>query len=275
MRIEKEAAQVFDAPTSSPGTVFQLTRGKGSALARLGTEPPEYFNIFRRFRYCPIRLSINGKAVAEGRGWGEKTGSTLRLTRNPWLFFNSRKVRENQHVVETRVVSRPELNGVRLADSAACSSVVLTINQDQDSTPSARREGGGGDYFLAIGISADQSRQSTASFILWGESLQVFPLKLPIPGVEMLISAAGLTLDLSGERLVENECFEERWREAKSLYGKLEGALTQAYPGAKGRKLIAEALHDDHHRWRLLMSPSGEPSQGEESARDPEPERDP
>lgn len=196
--------------------------------------------------------------MAEGRGWGDKTGRTLRISPTPWLFFTSRKVRENQHVVEARVVSRPELNGVRLADSAACSSVILTAARDDQVLGARKSEGGGGDYFVAIRISADKSRQSTATFVLWGESLQVFPLKLAVQGVEMLVSAAGLDLDLSGERLIENEKFKQRWREARAYYEMLEGALSKAYPGAKDRKLVAQALHDDQHRWRLLLTGSPE-----------------
>lgn len=247
LQIRGEKVEIFDLEgTTTPETSFQVQRQAGSLITRLGTEAPEYFQIFRRFRYCPIQLSINSKTLSEGRGWGDCYGNKVHLSRS--FLSLARSLPESQHVVELRVKRGPEHDGLRLSKSLAHSTALL--QHDPLPTEAIVQEG---IYYLALGICASPNRASTATFVLWGESLQVYPVKLSLPGVELLISAAGLDLDLSGERLLDNSRFQSRWDEAKSYYELLVLALKQAYPKASENRLIAYAYLDSQHEWQTYL----------------------
>lgn len=241
-RGKEHEVKVFDVPVGAPETTFQMQRKVGLGLTRIGTESPEYFAVHQRFRFTPVRITINRKVVDTALTWGGKLGPSVQVARG-FLSLQRAVYHENRHAIEIRVRHpRADLNGLSLPPSQAISALSWPVG---DSWLDAR-DG----WFLALGLSVNRRKASTASFVYWGETLQVFPVSLELPGVELLISAQGLDLDLSGEKLIENEAFEARWRLARVLFQQVAQALAQAYPKAQGHQRVVEAIFDSTHRWR-------------------------
>lgn len=239
---KEHEVRVFDVPVGAPETTFQMQRKIGLGLTRIGTESPEYFAVHQRFRFTPVRITINRKLVDTALTWGGKLGPSVQVARG-FLSLQRAVYHENRHAIEIRVRHpRADLNGLSLPPSQAISALSWPVGDRWLDT----RDG----WFLALGLSVNRRKASTASFVYWGETLQVFPVSLELPGVELLISAQGLDLDLSGEKLIENEAFEARWRLARVLFQQLAQALARAYPKAQGHQRVVEAIFDSTHRWR-------------------------
>lgn len=244
LSIQNGQAEVFNTEPCPEGTTFQLTRNPDSKLSSWLADPPEYLNIFRRFRYAPITMVLNGKTLKKSSCWGEKSGSVIRI--GGFLGVFSQVLYSNQHAIELRMRAGDLRNGIELGASLAHSQLdVRPTGQHIDSdNPMCS---------LAVGFCADHSKRSSASFVHWGETLQVFPVDLNLPAVEFLIAANDLDLDLSGERIIENDAFEQRWQEAKSCYELVEEALLKAYPQGVYRSLVQTALKDTKQRWRFSV----------------------
>lgn len=249
LQVRGGEAEIYSGGPEPTGTTFQLTR-PGTMFAKMTSEAPEYFNIFRSFRYCPLDLFINSRQLPAGQGWGQKAGNRVFRFGFPFRiasYFNG------QHIIEVRFRDHDARNNtLRLGPSTARTGVLLESSQPEDLEPPENTSHA--DRFrIAIGLTGEDSVSSTASFILHGETLQVFPVAFPVPGVELLVSAHELDLDISGERLVENDKFEERWQQAKETYLQLEQSLHEAYPGTSPKKLVRRALFDRESRWRPYL----------------------
>ena len=70
-----------------------------------------------------------------------------------------------------------------------------------------------------------------------------------MPGVDIAISAHGLSLDASGEKLVQNEAFTTRWEYAKEHFNIFAGALLKTYPHKRASKLVASIHFDEERQW--------------------------
>lgn len=246
LQVQGGEAEIYSGGPAPTGTTFQMTR-PGTMFAKMTSEAPEYFHIFRNFRYCPVDLFLNTRQIPAGHGWGQKSGNRTFRFQFPFRLVSNFL---GQHIIEVRFRDQDRQNNtLRLSPSQARVEVLL---ESPRATGGGQQELGDSDhrFQMAIGLTGEDSVASTASFILHGETLQVFPVAFPIPGVELLVSAHGLDLDISGEKLVENEKFEERWRRAKQTYLDLEQSLRQAYPGTSPKKLVRRALFDQQSRWR-------------------------
>lgn len=245
LRSEDETeVEVVEASPQSPGTTFQLNRSAGASLTTLGADAPEYLAVSRRCRFSPLQIRLNEKPLAREVGWGSlplkwTSREYVTLKRN---FLFGKKVSQRHHVVEMRVVDQDAArNGVHLPTQR--SSALMVEGGDLASR----------DCAFAIGLCADPARQSTATFVFCGETLQAFPAELPLPGLDLLICANGLKLDISGERLVQDQSFDELWAQAKKHAARLAQILGDTYPGP-AHKLSGQVFHQPQTMWKKLHS---------------------
>lgn len=213
-----------------PGTTFQLTRSRSSQLGHLGTHTPEFLAIVKRFRFSKLAISINREILKGYEMWGAPTNpsvfasDTMTLQKAVWalpkIFF------KRHHALEARAHHPDErANCVHLGPSRATVALGDSV----------------GPCFVAFGLRVDPKAESTATFVYEGETLQKFPVKLPLKGVDFAISAHGLGLDLSGEQLLQDEAFEERWAQAKRYFGTIHQALTVTYGKNPVRGLLFDS----------------------------------
>lgn len=229
-----------------PHTTFQLSRATLSTLGSFGVNSPEYLSIVRRFRLAPFEIRVNKDSPPRGHGWGRRrergfdSREGIRLKEG--VFSLGQMVCRHQHVAEVRLFDAPtQTNGVGLRASTAKSSVRVgcdSLEKDELERCS-----------LAIGLRADPSLESVANWVYCGETIQVFPVKLPLTGVEVAIDASDLQLDATGERLVQNSAFVARWEKVKEEFGYLHSALRAAYPGKNGRALSSALFFDSQALW--------------------------
>ncbi len=246
--------EVVEVAPERPGTTFQLNRSTRSSLSALGADSPEYLAVTRRFRFSPLEIRLNEKLISREVGWGgrQRDGGrdSVNLKKN-WIFGN--KVNSRHHVVELRVVLEdPERNGLHLPVQLSSSLLVLSDGGSHYLDSGATASGAAAvalDFAFALGLCADSRRRSTATFVYCGETLQAFPAELALPGLDILICADGLKLDLSGEHLVQDAAFDQIWSQAKSFAGMLEQTLKAAYPGPAS-KYAAQAFHDPSGSWK-------------------------
>ena len=236
-------------PVTDPRTTIQLTRGRTAAMSHWGAQSPEFTEIVRRFRFCPQPITVNGAAVNDPNWWGAPRGSGFRVsssevvTLSRGFFSISESFLCKHHAVEVRAYhENPEANDFALGPSRA--SNLITVGA---SPPNEQ-------LFLAVGLCADPRRQSRASFIHRGQTLQAFPLELALGGVEMLISAHGLNLDVSGEKILEDARFEMRWAVARQIFEVLHSALVQAFGSRPKAGLAGSALLDRTSAWKQFLA---------------------
>ena len=242
----------YQVDTSArPHTSFQLTRSSKQKLSSFGTTSAEYLSVVRRFRLAPFEITINNEEPTRNQAWGRRrdkgidSQGGIRL-RNGLLSFGD-YLCKHHHVAELRLCdAEMSRNGVGLKPSTA--SAVLTIGESRgrvDTIQSCR---------TAFGIRADASLDSTAAWIYCGETLQVFPVKLPLPGVEVAIDASDLKLDATRERLVQDDAFTGRWEEVKREFSVFAAALQAAYPGKSASKLNTQAHFDKKAAWTKVYA---------------------
>lgn len=244
-------AEIHREARAPLGTTFQLTRSLGASASFWGTQSPESLNVLRSFRYTPVSIDYNGSVIDRTAYWGATSAApgwlsgvpTISVKANSMLAW--RKVAKAHHACEIRTYhSQPGLNGVGLSESRASS--FLSVGEP----PTAQDRIGEGACYLALGLQIDPEAPSTARFIYGGETVQTFPVRLGLPGIEILMSAHGLNLDAGGERIAEDDVFKARWEEAKNLVGKLQTALQTAYPRTAPQSLATQAMFDEHERWK-------------------------
>jgi len=216
--LEGQKGDLYDVPRQAAGTIFQLTRSRTSQLSQLGTHTPEFLAIVKRFRYSPLRLRINNESLKGWEMWGAPRDPSVfagdTVTIRPAFWSLPKRFFVRHHALEARYFHPDEgANCVYLGASRA------TRLLGEDGRP----------CYLAFGLRVDPKAASTASFVYEGEILQKFPVKLPLSGVELVISAHGLPLDLSGEQLRQGEDFEERWAQAKRHFQSVHEALVRTY----------------------------------------------
>ncbi len=240
-------AKVHRLETSSRAhTSFQLTRSASQSVQAFGTTSPEYLSVVRRFRLAPFELAINLDEPPRSQAWGKRrdkgfdSNGGVRLSTK--LFSLGQKVCRHHHVAELRICHEETgLNGVGLRPSQASSLVTVGTSPGSSSTVQRCR--------LAFGLCSDASLGSNASWVYGGETLQVFPVQLPLPGVEVAIDASDLKLDATRERFVQDENFSALWEEVKREFLYFAKALQTAYPSSSASKSNAQAFFDKEARW--------------------------
>ncbi len=240
-------SEVYRLETSSrPHTSFQLTRSASQSIRAFGTTSPEYLSVVRRFRLAPFELAINSEEPPRSQAWGKRrdkgidSNGGVRLSSG--LFSLGTRVCRHHHVAELRLChDEPGRNGVGLRPSQANS--LVTVGQSPTSGSRVQR------CRLAFGICSDAALGSTASWVYGGETLQIFPVQLPLPGVEVAIDASDLKLDATRERLVQDENFSARWEEVKHEFLIFAKALQTAYHSKSASNLNAQAFFDKEARW--------------------------
>lgn len=255
--------EVYQVVTSGrPHTSFQLTRSTKQVFGSFGTTSAEYLSVVRRFRLAPFELSINGEEPPRSQAWGRRREKGVDAREGIRLrdgFFSlGDNLCKHHHVAELRLCDPDRSrNGVGLKPSTASSQ--LTVGD------SPTRGFGIGCCRLAFGLRADASLESTASWVYCGETLQVFPAKLPLPGVEVAIDVSDLKLDATRERLVQDEDFTARWEEVKREFSYFAAALQAAYPERSALKLNTRAHFDKEASWidRYLKLKSKAPASPE------------
>ena len=239
-----EAFQVETA--ARPHTSFQLTRSGKQRLGSFGASSAEYLSVVRRFRLAPFEITINKEEPPRSHAWGKRRDKWIdsregvRLKKG--LFSLGAYLCKHHHVAELRLCgSEAHLNGVGLKPTKASSTITVGDSPTKASSIQGCR--------LAFGVRADAALDSSASWVYCGETLQVFPVKLPLPGVEVAIDASDLKLDATREKLVQDEAFTERWEEVKREFSLFAAALQSAYPGKSASKLNAKVHFDKEARW--------------------------
>lgn len=244
MVVDHGQVEIYEVRPEGMGTTFQLRRSTGSKLATLATNSPEYMAVVRRFRYSPLEISINGQSPPREVGWGappKKDGPKFFVRAG---FFKSHRLCVEHHAVEVRYYSEDEAgNGLGLLPSTATALARL-------GPPSS---GQLDRCQLAVGLTIDPAQPSTIAWVYCGETLQTFPVELPAPGLQLLVSASDLNLDLTGEKLVQDAAFQSRWDFAKTRARELVGALGRAYPDVRERNLAKQAFLDEQARWRPFL----------------------
>ena len=230
-----------------PRTTFQLDRRGGQALKAFGANSPEYLSIVRRFRLAPFEISINKETPPRGHAWGKRREKGIdahegvRLKKG--LLSLGTYVCKHHHVAEVRLYgNEPIANGIGLSPSTA-SSIVRVGNFTSGEQLDRCR--------MAFGLRADSSLESTAAWVYRGETLQIFPAKLALPGVEIAINASDLQLDATQERLVQNDAFKNRWEEAKREFNIFAAALQASYGSGSASKLVSSAFYDKKATWAI------------------------
>jgi len=237
----------YQVDTSArPHTSFQLTRSSKQKLSSFGTTSAEYLSVVRRFRLAPFEITINNEEPARNQAWGRRrdrgidSREGIRL-RNGLLSFGD-YLCKHHHVAELRICdTEGRGNGLGLKPSRATALLTIGDSPTKGSTIQCCR--------TAFGIRADASLDSTAAWVYCGETLQVFPVRLPLPGVEVAIDASDLKLDATRERLVQDDAFTERWEEVKREFSLFTAALQAAYPGKSASKLNTRAHFDKEATW--------------------------
>ena len=251
----KTVGEIYETAPVNPGTNFQLTRSFGASVVNWGIQSPEYLEVLRRFRYSPMTMTINGEKLDRTSWWGSvprasytSTFSADELVKlRPHFLSLARYYKSRHHVIELRVYhSTAALNCIGLGPSLA--GTLLT----RGAAPPPLVPGGADRCFLALGLCVDSKRPSVANFIYSGETLQSFPAKLALPGVELLICAQDLNLDLSGEKLTQDELFQERWRVAKSFVDELYQALLNTY-SVNPKDFARRVLFDAKCSWKSFL----------------------
>jgi hypothetical protein len=229
-------------------TSFQLTRSSKQVLSSFGTTSAEYLAVVRRFRLAPYQISINNESPPRSQAWGRRrkkgvdAHEFVRLKGS--LFSLGDKLCKHHHVAELRLCDPdPSRNGIGLRPSTASSNLTLGTGPQRGGLQCCR---------LAFGLRADASLDSVASWVSCGDTLQVFPVKLPLPGVEIAIDASDLKLDATQERLVQDEAFSARWGEAKREFSHFASALRAAYPSQSASGLNTQAHFDKAASWTTL-----------------------
>lgn len=227
--LKNGVGDLYDVPGARKGTTFQLTRKLASQLSQLGTHTPEYLAIVKRFRYCPLALRINGERLKGYERWGAPrepsvfSGDTVTI--RPGFWSLGQRFFARHHALEARYFHpEAEANCIYLGPSRA----TRLLGEDQRPC------------FLAFGLRVDPKAESAACFVHHGEIVQRFPVKLPLTGVDMAISAYGLQLDLSGEQLLQDAAFEERWSEAKHAFRYVHEILVGTYGKSPVKGLLFE-----------------------------------
>lgn len=225
LRFEKGRAEVVRGPAGGlRGTCFRLS----------GRQPtPEIQHLRQALAYCPLPLYLNGKLVQAKLGRPARPG-LLSLPRQAELVVlrahsagRAESFWADHPVLQWRFVDPLEgENGVGLREPGHAS---IVVNEGQASP-----------------VCAGISRQSAVlSLFLGGErrTLQLLYLgelieQLTIPGlpkgVEAVVDASHLTLELGGDRLVKDEEYEALLAWVRSRAVALQDRLFARYPGVKG-----------------------------------------
>ena len=203
--------------------------------------------LVRRFRLAPFEISINKETPPRGHAWGKRREKGIdahegvRLKKG--LLSLGTYVCKHHHVAEVRLYgNEPIANGIGLSPSTA-SSIVRVGNFTSGEQLDRCR--------MAFGLRADSSLESTAAWVYRGETLQIFPAKLALPGVEIAINASDLQLDATQERLVQNDAFKNRWEEAKREFNIFAAALQASYGSGSASKLVSSAFYDKKATWAI------------------------
>lgn len=239
-------SELFHLETSgAPQTSFQLNRGTGEQFRSFGTNSQEYLSIVRRFRLAPFLLSINKERPPRSHAWGRRRpgGVSWRegIRLRDGIFSLGSYVCKHHHVAELRIYgSRPLDNGVGLGN---------------DTSDSIVRVGGGtvGELDacrIGIGLRADTSLESTVSWVYCGETLQVFPARLSLPALEIVVDASDLQLDASQEKLVQDSAFKARWQEVKEEFELFSSALREVYRVYAPKELVKKVFFDKNMEWK-------------------------
>ena len=73
---------------------------------------------------------------------------------------------------------------------------------------------GGPELTAAVGIRADLAGRATLRFVRHGIMLPAVQLKAPVPGLDLLISSAGLRTDLAGLSVVQDDAYHQVCQQA-------------------------------------------------------------
>ena len=241
----KGEVEIFRVESSGQAsTVFQLYRSGAAVLSSFGANSKEYLSIVRRFRLTPLRVKVNRETLSRSLAWGKReigVFSRERVKLRNGLFSLGEKVCRYHHVAELRIFSsQPDENGIGLEASTASSRAVVG---------SPTMSGGLETCTLSFGLKADTSLPTTVSWVYCGETLQTFPARLVLPGVDIAVSAHGLSLDASGEKLVQNRAFTNRWEYVKGYFTVFARALLKSYPNKRASKLVSSIHFDEERNW--------------------------
>lgn len=240
---DSEKVKVYEADSQKPGTFLQLNQSWKTSTQTWGPQSPEYLSIYRRFRFTPLRIFVNEHPFQSELFWGDEArpkwwdrGGSRYLSKS--FFSLSRSFRPKHHVAELRVFDPNSTPCLELGPSRASSLCEV---------------GGPGELKLAVGLRVDQE-PSVARFVYQGEMIQSFPAKVKIRGADILISANHLKLDLSGEKLVQDESFQETWEEAKSWIEKMRAQFASQYKFGDLKDLHGQIAFDLGQKWAKGMN---------------------
>ena len=205
-------------------TSVQLTWSMKDTLNRALGETPELYEVLRRFHFSPVRIEVNRKPIGRARGWDVPAHAG-------WILTSADAVHFAKHFFSL-AVAVPKLHNLL--------EVRLGAGEDFYLPPPVARHvvRAPAPFEVALGLCADENQPSQAHFLYLGQILQVYPVEVGLSGLRLLISANDLGLDLSGEKLREDEAFEERWQETRSVCHTVRDFLYNRYGARNWRKKL-------------------------------------
>ena len=181
----------------------------------------------RAFRFCPQPLRINGQLLEEPFGRPRQTGMVRSLLGGRQVLYKAAWYRletyiwADHHALEYRVFHpRRERNEVA-APWPGLASNHLYVGETGTNPTSC---------FMLFGMGCDPLRPSELSWVYRGQQVASEPAAFPLPGLQGVIACEGLSLDLTGARLVEGGAQRARRQFADDWLDVLSDYLGQLFP---------------------------------------------
>lgn len=200
------------------------------------------------FRYCGVPLTLNGETLKmpfgrpRGPGLLRHLGAAKQvLLKGPWYQPASYFWADHQ-VLEFRLYSpQPERNEVGLpTPSLASARIWAGLHQPKDWE----------NCYLVLSFASDLTQPSRIDWVHRGQLVESEAAEFGLPGVTAVVSCHGLSMDLLGEKPIQNQALDARRQFLRDWLDCLEDELGSRYPEA-GRELMLKVLFDG--RWRKQM----------------------
>lgn len=199
----------------------------------------------RWFGYCRVPLVFNGQPLEvsfgrpRGPGLLKHLGAAKQvLLKGPWYLPASYFWADHQ-ALEFRLYSPQAVrNEVRLPTPSLASAQLWA---------SLREPEAGAPCYLALSFACDLSQPGRIDWVHRGQLLQSEAADFSLPGVTAVVACHGLSLDLLGEKLVQNHGLDARRQFLRDWVNCVEEELRARYPEA-GQELMLKVLFDA--RWR-------------------------
>jgi hypothetical protein len=267
---EREFSIGVNSLVARPGTRLTITRGEPSRIGRLRMEgnqvevaeamdllqqesftriewtdarsrslDKELETIRQHFRYSRIPITLNGKRIEvpfgrpRGPGMFKHLGAAKQVLLKPSWFQPATYFWADHHALEFRLFHpQSDRNELGLPSPSLASSR-LWVGGSQP----------GSGCFLALAFCCDGQRSGRIDWVYRGQVVDSQPEDFSIPAIHAVIACQGLTLDVTGERPVDNQARAARRQLVRDWIDCVHDYLQQRY-SKEGVGAVQSALFD-------------------------------